>query len=340
MKSARMWIETPKHTRVQHKMLSSLPTTSNWWCLVYRPWITFMNRFELRKWAMRTREAWMPLVHPCTLQTARTSSTFLPSVWWGTNHKTWYGHECLFARAKAGFRISGKELQLLHLQGIMFRWGIDFVGPLPETKRGKKCIDVCIEHTIKWVELIALPTKSSANVGRAFLENILSKKNCWSCFNWSKFSVWRWISNTFEQSANNALNDIQVKPASWWLSGAESTNIEAKFAKRFTKPNLGIVLGLHSSMHVYGIQKYKTKSTSYSPYFLLYAHQPHIPLQFNMLMSKISIMTLTNSKTSFGVGSSRCGVSSCATCYGKPCHCSTTWQIEISTCERRWLCPT
>ena len=79
------------------------------------------------------------------------------------------------ARTKAGFRVSGKELQPLHLQGIMFRWGIDFAGPLPTSKRGNKYILVCIEHMTKWVELIALPSKSSAHVARAFLENILSR---------------------------------------------------------------------------------------------------------------------------------------------------------------------
>ena len=79
------------------------------------------------------------------------------------------------ARTKAGFRISGKELQPLHLQGIMFRWGIDFAGPLPTTTRGNRYVLVCIEHMTKWVELIALPSKSSACVARTFLEQILSR---------------------------------------------------------------------------------------------------------------------------------------------------------------------
>ena len=35
------------------------------------------------------------------------------------------------ARAKAGFRVSSTELQPLRLSGVMFRWGIDFAGPLP-----------------------------------------------------------------------------------------------------------------------------------------------------------------------------------------------------------------
>ena len=79
------------------------------------------------------------------------------------------------ARTKAGFRVSGSELQPLSLQGLMFRWGIDFAGPLTTTERGNRYVLVCIEHCTKWVELIALPSKSSANVARAFLENIISR---------------------------------------------------------------------------------------------------------------------------------------------------------------------
>ena len=79
------------------------------------------------------------------------------------------------ARTKAGFRVSGTELQPLKMQGIMFRWGIDFAGPLLVTNRGNAYVMVCIEHTTKWIELMALPTKASAHVARAFLENILSR---------------------------------------------------------------------------------------------------------------------------------------------------------------------
>ena len=57
----------------------------------------------------------------------------------------------------------------------MFRWGIDFAGPLPTTELGNKYVLVCIEHCTKWVELIALPSKSSAHVARAFMENFFSR---------------------------------------------------------------------------------------------------------------------------------------------------------------------
>ena len=79
------------------------------------------------------------------------------------------------ARAKAGFRVSSTELQPLRLSGVMFRWGVDFAGPLPLTSRGNRYILVCIEHCTKWVELIPLPSKASVYVARAFLENVISR---------------------------------------------------------------------------------------------------------------------------------------------------------------------
>ena len=79
------------------------------------------------------------------------------------------------ARAKAGFRQFGKELQPLPLQGLMFRWEIDFSGPLPESDRWIRWILVCIDHCTKWVEILALSTKYLAGVARSFSENVLAR---------------------------------------------------------------------------------------------------------------------------------------------------------------------
>lgn len=77
-------------------------------------------------------------------------------------------HAC--ARTKAGFREMGKDGQPLVLQGLMFRWGLDFARPLPLTDRGNIYVLVYIEHYTKWMELVALPSKSSSDV--TFLEKI------------------------------------------------------------------------------------------------------------------------------------------------------------------------
>ena len=79
------------------------------------------------------------------------------------------------ARVKARFRESGKELQPLPIRGMGYRWGVDFAGPLAKTPRGNKWVLVCIEHFNKWVELIPLPSKSSANAAWGLLEGVLSR---------------------------------------------------------------------------------------------------------------------------------------------------------------------
>ena len=79
------------------------------------------------------------------------------------------------ARAKAGFRESVANSQPLPLQGLVFRWGIDFAGPLPASDRGNKWILICIDHRTKWVKIIALPSKASDGVARAFLKHVLSR---------------------------------------------------------------------------------------------------------------------------------------------------------------------
>ena len=65
------------------------------------------------------------------------------------------------ARVKAGFRESGKELQPLPAHGLGYRWGVDFGGPLPRTSANNTMVIVCIEHFIKWIELIPLPSRTS-----------------------------------------------------------------------------------------------------------------------------------------------------------------------------------
>ena len=79
------------------------------------------------------------------------------------------------ARVKVGFRESGKELQPLPIRGLGYRWGVDFAGPLVETRAGNKWVLVCIEHFTKWVELIPLPSKSSRDAARGLLDGVLSR---------------------------------------------------------------------------------------------------------------------------------------------------------------------
>ena len=62
------------------------------------------------------------------------------------------------AQVKARFKELGKELQPFPIRRLRYRWVI-----------------VCIEHFTKHVELIPLPSKSSQNSARGFLEGVHSR---------------------------------------------------------------------------------------------------------------------------------------------------------------------
>ena len=84
--------------------------------------------------------------------------------------------ECMScARGKVAFRESGKNLQPLPIKGPMYRWGVDFAGPMEETNRGNRYVLVCIEHFTKWVELIPTTSKKAAEVAYQFKSQILSR---------------------------------------------------------------------------------------------------------------------------------------------------------------------
>ena len=79
------------------------------------------------------------------------------------------------ARVKATFRDPQRELQPLPIRGLGCRWGVDFVGSFPVTKRGNKYVLVLIEHFTKWVELVPLPDKSAAGTAWALVEYVLTR---------------------------------------------------------------------------------------------------------------------------------------------------------------------
>ena len=48
-------------------------------------------------------------------------------------------------------------------------------GELPPTARGNRYVMIAVDHFTKWVELVPLKSKSSADVAHAFLDQVLSR---------------------------------------------------------------------------------------------------------------------------------------------------------------------
>jgi hypothetical protein len=58
---------------------------------------------------------------------------------------------------------------------MFYRWSCDLAEELPQTSRGNVFIMIMIEHFSKWVELVALPNKSSHNINHVFLQQVISR---------------------------------------------------------------------------------------------------------------------------------------------------------------------
>jgi hypothetical protein len=58
---------------------------------------------------------------------------------------------------------------------MFYPWSCDLAGELPQTFKGNVYIMIMIKHFSKWVELVALPDKSSYNTNQAFLQQVLNR---------------------------------------------------------------------------------------------------------------------------------------------------------------------
>jgi hypothetical protein len=66
-------------------------------------------------------------------------------------------------RMRTSFSSRQLTLSPFPIQGMFYRWSCDLAGELPHTCRGNVYIMIMIEQFSKWVELVALPDKSSYN---------------------------------------------------------------------------------------------------------------------------------------------------------------------------------
>jgi hypothetical protein len=78
-------------------------------------------------------------------------------------------------RVRTSFSSRQLTLSPLPIQGMFYCWSCDLAEELPQTSRGNVYIMIMIEHFSKWVELVALPDKSSHSTSQAFLQQVLSR---------------------------------------------------------------------------------------------------------------------------------------------------------------------
>ena len=62
-----------------------------------------------------------------------------------------------------------------HDYGIGYRWGLDYIGELPESRLGNKFVLVMIDYYSKWIEAIPCATADALTTLREVLLNLISR---------------------------------------------------------------------------------------------------------------------------------------------------------------------
>ncbi|CAI7801067.1 unnamed protein product [Closterium sp. NIES-54] len=78
-------------------------------------------------------------------------------------------------RSRANLTQAKAELQSLPIRGLGFRWSLDLAGELPLSRGGEQYIVLMMEHVSKWLEVRAIPSKSSRHVAAAFKEQLMCR---------------------------------------------------------------------------------------------------------------------------------------------------------------------
>ncbi|GAQ92009.1 hypothetical protein KFL_009030040, partial [Klebsormidium nitens] len=108
----------------------------------------------------------------------KTLSLLRPHYWWvglaADVGKALRGCEAC-DRVRAAFNAKHPTLQPLPIKGLFYRWGLDFAGPLPRSRRGNHYVLVLVEHFSKTVSLVPTQDKEPSTVAEAFTREVLTR---------------------------------------------------------------------------------------------------------------------------------------------------------------------
>ena len=70
------------------------------------------------------------------------------------------------------------ELNPIEVHTLFYQIGIDFVGPLPKTKKGNRYIIIAIDYLTKWPEAKAVPNAIAEETEKFIYEDIICRHDC------------------------------------------------------------------------------------------------------------------------------------------------------------------
>jgi hypothetical protein len=218
----------------------------------------------------------------------RTFQKINSRYWWPKMSSTILGHtiSCPDCQARKGVtQATPGKIQSIKTFGLFQRIGIDLMGPFPQSQSGNKYLVVATEYLTKYVFARPIPSKTSEEVAKFFLEEIICRigspqyvlsdrgKEFMSCvlLNLLKLIGSVKQTTTAYHPNTNGLTERTNKSLATMISMYVSTDRKHADWDKFI-PHL--VFGYNTSQH---------STTRFTPFQLMYGVEARFPVDASLL---------------------------------------------------------
>ena len=184
----------------------------------------------------------------------------------------------LCSRARSSFNKPQPELHPLPICGLMYRWGVDLAGPLPETPSGSLYVMIAVEHYSKHLELVPLPNKEPATTAAAFAAAVLGRYGSPAEVLTDRGGEWQ---AAFDQLLLDCMIDHRRTsanhPQADGLAERCVQTVKAALSKLCAEQGSQQEWDRHLPWLMLGYNASPQKATGLSPYQLMHAVTPIVP---------------------------------------------------------------
>ena len=202
-----------------------------------------------------------------------------------------YIHNCHECKLQNAHFSQPQELHSIPVTDQSFTCvGIDLVGPLQVSASNNRYIIVAIDYLTKWPEVLAVPDKTAQRVADFFLEYIIARHGCPKTVisdNGSEFKgefaalLQAYNIDHRHSSPNHPCTNGLVEHFNGTLCTALRKTV-ADYTRFWDRAIPQVLLGYRASIQV---------STKFTPFYMLYARQPVLPMEIKG--DSVSIQEMT-----------------------------------------------
>ena len=212
---------------------------------------------------------------------ARSLQLLRTAYWWNNMQgdiRKWQAQCELCAKVRAQTLKTQTALQSLPIRELGHRCSLDLLGELPLSRRGKRYVLVMIEHVSKWVELVALSSKSATGIANAFLREVLSRFGACA-------EVLTDQGGEFKGALQQLLDTCGIQHRSTSAYHPETNGLTERAVQTFKRGLRKYALvhdrrdwDLELPWLLMGYRFSKQESTKLSPYYMLYGREIVLPI--------------------------------------------------------------